>query len=283
MKVLRHISELRRQVKLWRRSDEGIALVPTMGNLHAGHIRLVEQAKIMADRTVVSIFVNPMQFGPSEDYQNYPRTFDEDCRKLEQINLDLLFAPEVAEVYSRPLADLTQVGVPGLSDILCGAVRPGHFAGVATVVCKLFNMVQPDIALFGEKDWQQLIVIRRLVADLNLPIEIVGVPTVREPDGLAMSSRNAYLSATERLTAATLYQTLSAAAQRLSAGERNYQEIAADSWSRLEAAGFRPDYVEIRRAEDFGQPQANDTNLIILAAAWLGRARLIDNYPIDLP
>lgn len=283
MQILHRIAEVRAQVAAWRRADERIALVPTMGNLHRGHIHLVEQAKRHAKRTVASIFVNPLQFGPNEDFHSYPRTLEEDGRKLEQVGLDLLFAPSVAEVYPNGLENTTRVEVPGLSATLCGAFRPAHFSGVATVVIKLFNMVQPDVALFGQKDWQQLLVIRRLVADLNLPVEIIGIPTVREADGLAMSSRNGYLSAYERAVAPTLYATLSAAAQRLSEGERHYQAIAASAWADLEAAGFRPDYFEVRRADDLRKPGENDTELVVIAAAWLGKARLIDNYPVTAP
>jgi pantoate--beta-alanine ligase len=282
MQTLHRIADLRAQVAAWRAAGERIALIPTMGNLHRGHMHLVEQAKTRTVRTVVSIFVNPMQFGPSEDYHSYPRTLEEDSRKLERVGVDLLFAPNAAEVYPRGLEGMTQVEVPGLSHTLCGAARPGHFTGVATIVTKLFNMVQPDVALFGEKDWQQLMVIRRLVADLNLPVDVVGIPTVREADGLAMSSRNDYLSTAERAIAPTLYATLGAAAQRLLIGERDYKAIEAVAWTTLEVAGFRPDYFEVRRAEDLDQPDKNDLDLLIIAAAWLGRARLIDNYPVTV-
>jgi pantoate--beta-alanine ligase len=283
MLTLHSIVELHAQVTAWRQLGERIVFVPTMGNLHQGHIQLVERAKTWAGRTVVSIFVNPLQFGPKEDYHNYPRTLEEDSRKLARVNLDLLFVPSVTAVYPRNPQDMTRIEVPGLSDILCGAFRPGHFAGVATVVTKLLNMVQPDVALFGEKDWQQLLIIRRLVADLNLPVEIVGFPTVREADGLAMSSRNSYLATAERAIAPTLYMTLKAAAQRLLVGEQDFQASEAVGWKALEAAGFRPDYFEIRRAKDLGEPTQDDAELLILAAAWLGKARLIDNYPVTLP
>lgn len=280
MKTVHTIAELRARVATWKRADERVAFVPTMGNLHRGHIHLVERARELAPRTVASIFVNPTQFGPKEDFAGYPRTLDEDSRQLAAVGLDLLFAPSVGEMYPRPLDEMTQVTVPELSGILCGASRPIHFRGVATVVSKLFNMVQPDVALFGEKDWQQLMVIRRLVADLDFPVQIVGVPTVREPDGLAMSSRNGYLTAEERAIAPVLYATLTACAERLRAGERDCDRLASDAKARLAAAGFRPDYFEIRRARDLRLPGEGDTELRILAAAWLGRARLIDNLAV---
>jgi pantoate--beta-alanine ligase len=282
MRTVHTIAELRVQVAAWRRAGERVAFVPTMGNLHRGHIHLVEQARELAPRTVASIFVNPTQFGPNEDFAGYPRTLDGDSRQLTAAGLDLLFAPGVAEMYPRPLAEMTQVTVPELSGILCGASRPIHFRGVATVVSKLFNMVQPDVALFGEKDWQQLVVIRRLVTDLDFPIEIVGVPTVREADGLAMSSRNGYLSTEERAIAPTLYATLVASAERLRAGERDYARLTTEAKARLATAGFRPDYFEIRRAHDLQPPTDGDADLRILAAAGLGRARLIDNLAVML-
>ena len=195
MRTVHAIAELRAQVAAWKQAGERVAFVPTMGNLHRGHIHLVERARELAPRTVASIFVNPMQFGPSEDFAAYPRTLEADSHQLAAAGLDLLFAPGVAEVYPRPLEEMTQVMVPELPAVLCGASRPGHFSGVTTVVSKLFNMAQPDVAVFGEKDWQQLVIIRRMAADLDMPVEIVGVPTVREPDGLALSSRNGYLSA----------------------------------------------------------------------------------------
>lgn len=280
MQTVHTIAELRAQVATWKRAGDRVAFVPTMGNLHRGHLHLVERARELAPRVVASIFVNPTQFGPNEDFAGYPRTLDDDSHHLAGVGLDLLFAPTVAEMYPRPLEKITQVAVPELSGILCGASRPIHFQGVATVVSKLFNMVQPDVALFGEKDWQQLIVIRRLVADLDFPIEIVGVPTVRESDGLAMSSRNGYLSVEERAIAPILYATLTASAERLRAGERDYVRLTNDAKTQLAAAGFRPDYFEIRRAYDLQVPADGDTDLRILAAAWLGRARLIDNLAV---
>ena len=280
MQTVHTIAELRAQVMAWKRAGEQVAFVPTMGNLHRGHIHLVECARELAPRTVASIFVNPMQFGPSEDFAAYPRTLDADSRQLEAAGLDLLFAPSVAEVYPRPLEQMTQVTVPELPAVLCGASRPTHFSGVTTVVSKLFNMVQPDIAVFGEKDWQQLVIIRRMATDLDMPVAIVGVPTVREPDGLALSSRNGYLSAEERAIAPTLYATLRATAERLRAGERDFAALEAEAKAQLASAGFRPDYFEIRRPDDLQRPNLEDAELRIFAAAWLGRARLIDNWPV---
>ena len=280
MQTVHHIAELRAQVAAWKRAGERVALVPTMGNLHRGHLCLVERVRELAPRTVASIFVNPTQFGPNEDFAGYPRTLADDGRQLEAAGLDLLFAPEVTAIYPRPLAEMTQVSVPGLSQLLCGANRPVHFGGVATVVAKLFNLVQPDVAVFGEKDWQQLVIIRRMTADLDLPVEIIGVPTVREVDGLAMSSRNGYLSAEERAMSPILYATLQAAAERWRAGERDSAALENAARAQLAAAGFRPDYVEIRRADDLQRPEENDAEVRIFAAAWLGRARLIDNLAI---
>jgi pantoate--beta-alanine ligase len=280
METVHSIDSLRSQILKWRRAGEHVALVPTMGNLHLGHLHLVEVAKSLAHRSVVSIFVNPMQFGSNEDLHNYPRTLEEDSRQLVKAGLDVLFVPNMAEMYPQGTEGATRVEVSDLSRILCGASRPVHFTGVATVVTKLLNIAQPDIALFGEKDWQQLVVIRRLVADLNMLVEIVGVPTVREADGLAMSSRNRYLTPSERAIAPILSATLLKAAERLKSGERNYAAVESEALEALNSVEFRPDYVAIRRAEDLQKPDSKDTNLRILAAAWLGSARLIDNYPV---
>ena len=285
MQTVHTMTELRTQIAQWRRAGERVALVPTMGNLHRGHIHLVERARQIAPRTAASIFVNPTQFGANEDFAGYPRTLIEDSHQLQAAGLDLLFAPSVAEMYPQPLTELTQVmALPALSGMLCGASRPGHFNGVATVVSKLFNLVLPDVALFGEKDWQQLLVIRRLTEDLNFPIDIIGVSTVREADGLAMSSRNGYLTAEERAHAPALYATLQASAAQLRAGERDYSALAEAAKAALAVAGFRPDYFEIRRAADLQAPAPTDAvaDLRLFAAAWLGRARLIDNLGIEL-
>ncbi|MEJ2393621.1 MAG: pantoate--beta-alanine ligase [Candidatus Thiodiazotropha sp.] len=271
------LSELRESIARWRTGGQRIAFVPTMGNLHAGHLDLMAEARRRADRVVASIFVNPMQFGAGEDFDAYPRTLEADKSKLTEAGVDLLFAPTASIIYPKGAEQQTRVEVPGVSDILCGASRPGHFVGVATVVCKLFNMVQPDLAVFGEKDFQQLMVIRRMVADLAIPIEIVGKSTVRESDGLAMSSRNGYLSAEERAKAPQLYRTLQATAAALQDGNRDYNELEAKAEKALQDAGFRPDYYAIRRAEDLEMPQETEENLVILAAAYLGTTRLIDN------
>ncbi len=280
MITLNTIADLREQVREWRMAGERIALVPTMGNLHAGHLTLVRQAREMADRVVVTIFVNPLQFGAGEDFESYPRTMQQDSSALVETGADLLFAPSVEEVYSGPHRLQTKVEVPGISDILCGASRPGHFVGVATVVCKLFNMVQPDIALFGQKDYQQLMVIRRMVDDLCIPVEIIGVPTVREEDGLAMSSRNGYLTAQERKQAPELFRIMQATADAIEPGKRDYAKLEQEAKQALEKAGFSPDYYFIRRADDLLEPTAADQSLVIVAAAYLGKARLIDNLPV---
>lgn len=259
-----------------------MAFVPTMGNLHAGHIRLVEEARRQADRVVVSIFVNPSQFGPGEDFAAYPRTPDEDAGRLRDAGADLLYLPEAAAIYPLDPAVMSYVEVPGLSGDLCGKFRPGHFRGVATVVLKLLNQVRPDSAVFGEKDYQQLMVIRRMVSDLDLPVSILGVPTVREADGLAMSSRNAYLSAAERMKAALLYTELERAGGELRQGRRDFVPMATEHAAALDSAGFQVDYFAIRRQQDLRQPDVHDRQLVILVAARLGRARLIDNLKVAL-
>jgi pantoate--beta-alanine ligase len=282
MQTVTTIAEVRSAVAAWHAAGARVAFVPTMGNLHAGHIHLVSEARKRADRVVASIFVNPLQFGQGEDFAAYPRTLAADQEKLTAAGCDLLFAPGEREMYPLGRDGLTFVEVPGLSDILCGAFRPGHFRGVTTVVGKLFNIVRPDVALFGEKDYQQLLVIRLMVRDLDMDLEIVGVPTVREADGLAMSSRNGYLQAGERQPATELYATLQALAAQLRGGVRDYAALEAAATAHLEQAGFRPDYVSVRRAEDLGLPQAGDRRLVALAAARLGKTRLIDNLLIDL-
>ena len=279
MITINSLDELRAQIELWRRGGN-VAFVPTMGNLHAGHLSLVKEARKIADRVVTSIFVNPLQFGAGEDFENYPRTFERDSEMLINEGTDLLFAPPVEVMYPKPQADQTRVEVPGLSELLCGAHRPGHFVGVATVVCKLFNMVQPDIAVFGNKDYQQLMVIRRMVEDLAMPVTIVGVETMRESDGLAMSSRNGYLSAEERALAPVLYRTLSDLAARLRNGEDDFYRLEKEAAAELDGSGFRTDYVAIRRAADLLDPVAGESELVILAAAYLGKARLIDNIEV---
>ncbi len=281
MKRVDSVHALRGRVRAWRAAGERVVLVPTMGNLHRGHTELVEHARGIGDRVLVSIFVNPMQFGQGEDFASYPRTLEADAGKLEAAEADLLFHPGVEEVYPRPAGEQTRVEVPGLSAILCGASRPGHFVGVATVVCKLLNMAQPDAAVFGEKDFQQLMVIRRMVEDLAMPVEIVGVPTVREPDGLALSSRNGYLTVDERRRAPALYRVLAAAAEALREGRSDYGALETAARDELHGAGLRPDYFEIRRQADLGIPGPGESSLVVVAAAYLGRARLIDNLSVS--
>jgi len=251
-----------------------VAFVPTMGNLHAGHIALVKAARARADHVVASIFVNRMQFGPREDFANYPRTPDADETQLRAAGVAILFQPDEGQIYPRGVDAHTFIEVPGLSDMLCGGARPGHFRGVATVVNRLFNLVAPHVALFGKKDYQQWRIIERMVADLGMPIEIVGMDTVREPDGLAMSSRNQYLSPAERAIAGGLYATLVALTQRPRAAD--WSSVEAAAMAQLSAAGFAPEYVSVRRRLDLAAPGAGDS-LVVLAAARLGRARLIDN------
>jgi pantoate--beta-alanine ligase len=283
MITLAAIADLRRQVREWRSDGERIALVPTMGNLHPGHLTLVRRARELADRVIVTIFVNPMQFGEGEDFESYPRTLEQDAAALSAEGTDLLFSPSVTEVYSGPQQQQTRVEVPGISDILCGASRPGHFVGVATVVCKLFNMVQPDLALFGDKDYQQLLVIRQMVQDLCIPIEIVGVPTVRDGDGLALSSRNGYLTVEERRQAPQLRRIMLETASSIESGNRDYAKLEAEAKLELEKAGFSPDYYTIRSAEDLSEPEHVNSGLVVLAAAYLGKARLIDNLLAHSP
>lgn len=283
METVFSLADLRATIQRWRRESARIALVPTMGNLHAGHISLLERARTLADRTVVSIFVNPIQFGKGEDYAKYPSTLDADMEKLGAAGLDVLFAPNLDQLYPGGIEEDTRVTVPGLSTILCGQYRPGHFSGVATVVTKLFNNVQPDVALFGEKDYQQLLVIKRMVHDLLMPVEILGMPIVRESDGLAMSSRNGYLNAEERSRAPKIFATLRQASEKLQQHSHPLIVIETAAMAELAAAGFRPEYFSIRRTHDLGAPEGGETALQILTAAWLGSARLIDNVRVDLP
>lgn len=284
MKTVQTVAALRQELKQARAQNLSIGFVPTMGNLHDGHIQLIHRAKKHADVVVASIFVNPLQFGPTEDLDKYPRTLAADQEKLMAAGCTLLFAPTVQDMYPHGQSEQTRVQVPQVSEGLCGASRPGHFTGVATVVCKLFNMVQPDVAVFGEKDFQQLAVIRHMVRDLEIPIEILGQPTARAADGLALSSRNGYLSPEERNTAPLLYQSLQRMAQAIRDGQRDYQALCDTERAQLERAGFKPDYLEVRDAlslrpllghEDQAKP-------VILVAAVLGKTRLIDNLCVDV-
>ncbi|BBN82736.1 pantothenate synthetase [Pseudoalteromonas sp. A25] len=282
MQSVTEIKSLRSQIKAWRQQGLTIAFVPTMGNLHYGHFSLVERAKTLADKVVVSIFVNPMQFGASEDLDSYPRTLTEDKQGLAELETDLVFTPSVDTIYPNGLAAQSYVDVPEISLGYCGGSRPGHFKGVATVVTKLFNMVQPDIACFGEKDYQQLQVIKTMVRDLSMPIEIVGVPTKREASGLAMSSRNGYLSAQEKSTAKVLFNTLNDAVSHLQSGNTEFTQIEEQAKQTLIEHGLKPDYFNIANAQTLRPANQNDKQLVILAAAFLGKVRLIDNMQVTL-
>ncbi len=283
METVTTISAVRERVKGWRRAGARVVFVPTMGNLHAGHVSLIETARRHGERFVASIFVNPMQFGPNEDFAHYPRTPHEDQRMLQAAGCDLMFMPDVAEIYPHGAERAARVEVPGLSRILEGEFRPGHMEGVSTVVAKLFHIVEPDVAVFGEKDYQQLTVIRRMVTELCMRVEIVGAPTVRDSDGLAMSSRNQYLTAAERKVAPVIYRTLEAAAGRIRSGDAEFASIERFGFQALEGAGLRPDYFSVRRAGDLTSPDAATRELVVLAAARLGRARLIDNLQATRP
>jgi pantoate--beta-alanine ligase len=277
METVATVAAVRARVAQWRAAGLRVAFVPTMGNLHAGHMSLLAAARYRGDRVVASIFVNPLQFGPSEDYTGYPRTLDEDQKLLREAQCDLLFAPSVADIYPDGGDQRTLIVVRGLSDILCGRFRPGHFDGVATVVAKLFGIVAPDVAVFGEKDYQQLLVVRHMALDLALPVEVVGAATVRAADGLALSSRNRYLSAEERARAPVIYQALSRAARAIDGGSTDHAALERDGSAMLLGAGMSVDYFSIRNAADLSEPSAASADLVVLAAARLGRARLIDN------
>ena len=267
---------------LSRCGGDDVGLVPTMGNLHEGHLTLVRACREAADVCVVSIFVNPAQFGPNEDFSNYPRTLAADQRLLEAEGVDVVFAPSAEEMYPHGLEDHAAVSIPALANTLCGASRPGHFDGVATVVAKLFNIVAPDKAFFGEKDWQQLCVIDSMARQLDMPVEVVGVATVRAASGLALSSRNEYLSEAERSRAALISRCLRDIAQRIERGERDYAAAERNAVHVLSAAGFEVDYVAVRDAERLTAPDADTARVRVLAAARLGRARLIDNVGVAL-
>ncbi|WP_181201952.1 pantoate--beta-alanine ligase [Escherichia coli] len=282
MLIIETLPLLRQQILRLRMEGKRVALVPTMGNLHDGHMKLVDEAKARADVVVVSIFVNPMHFDRPEDLARYPRTLQEDCEKLNKRKVDLVFAPSVKEIYPNGTETHTYVDVPGLSTMLEGASRPGHFRGVSTIVSKLFNLVQPDIACFGEKDFQQLALIRKMVADMGFDIEIVGVPIMRAKDGLALSSRNGYLTAEQRKIAPGLYKVLSSIADKLQAGERDLDEIITIAGQELNEKGFRADDIQIRDADTLLEVSETSKRAVILVAAWLGDARLIDNKMVEL-
>lgn len=283
METVTTISAVRERVHAWRRAAERVVFVPTMGNLHAGHVSLIQAARRHGERFVASIFVNPMQFGPNEDFAHYPRTPRDDERMLGDAGCDLMFMPEVGEIYPHGSERAARVEVPGLSRILEGEFRPGHMEGVSTVVAKLFHIVEPDVAVFGEKDYQQLTVIRRMVVELCMRVEIVGAPTLRDTDGLALSSRNQYLTPAERKVAPVIYATLEAAAGRLRAGDAQLASIERSGFQALEGSGLRPDYFSVRRADDLTAPGPESRELVVLAAARLGKARLIDNVQVRRP
>ena len=282
MKTIYSIAELREAIGEERRAGKKIGFVPTMGNLHTGHIQLIHQSNNHADITVASIFVNPLQFGENEDLDAYPRTLASDQEKLEAANCDYLFAPNINEMYPNGQVIQTLIEVPGISDIHCGASRPGHFRGVATVVCKLFGIVQPDVAIFGEKDFQQLMVIRRMTEDLFLPVEVLGAPIARAQSGLALSSRNGYLTEEELATAPTLNSTICQTIAQISSGRRDYTAMQEEAQEILEQSGFKRDYYSICNRINLQPASPEDTQLVIVAAAYLGKARLIDNMVIDL-
>jgi pantoate--beta-alanine ligase len=276
------VAGLREQMAKSRQGGKRIAFVPTMGNLHAGHIHLMQEARQHAQAVVASIYVNPLQFGPNEDFDAYPRTPGHDKVALLAAGVSVVFVPSDSVMYPRGRSAQTVIDVPGLSEDLCGAFRPGHFRGVTTAVHRLLTLVAPDVAIFGKKDYQQLMLIRLMVADLGIPVEIVGVDTVREPDGLALSSRNTYLSASERHTAPQLFETLGALRDRVLRHGSLTKEAEEAAMESLQSHGFRPDYVSVRRQSDLAVPQPEDRRLVVLAAAWLGRTRLIDNVEFEL-
>jgi pantoate--beta-alanine ligase len=281
MQIISKADLLREKLGVWRAAGDRIALVPTMGNLHDGHLSLIRIAMQHANRVVVSIFVNPTQFAQGEDFENYPRTLERDKLKLKKVSAHLLFVPEVETIYPFGLDRATMVSVPAFSHDLCGSFRPGHFDGVASVVTRLFALVQPDVAVFGQKDYQQLLVIRRLAEDLNLAVQVIAGPTLREKDGLAMSSRNQYLTADERKIAPALHRVLSKTAAALQSGNRDFAALEIQGLKELQACGLTPDYLSIRHAENLAVPGHDDGRLVVLVAAHLGAARLIDNVLVE--
>jgi pantoate--beta-alanine ligase len=282
MQVISSKQELHEQLRDWRHHDDHIALVPTLGNLHAGHIKLVELAREHAERVVVSVYVNPTQFGEDEDFEEYPRTLERDTRRLKQIGADVLFVPDDETVYPYGHDCATIVSVPGLTENFCGASRPGHFDGVTTVVARLFALVQPDVAVFGQKDYQQQLIIRFMTEDLSLPIRVITAETVREDDGLAMSSRNQFLTDKERTVAPLLHEALSELGSALQNGKRDFEDLEKIAIGRLEKAGFGIDYVAVRRAHNLAPPDRDCDELVVIAAVHLGEARLIDNIVVTI-
>ncbi len=282
MQVITTKEELDEVLAEWRHNNEHVALVATMGNLHEGHIRLVELAREHAERVVVTIYVNPTQFGPDEDFEEYPRTLERDSRRLKTVSADVLFVPTDETVYPFGHDCATVVSVPGLTENFCGASRPGHFDGVTTVVARLFALVQPDVAVFGQKDYQQQLVIRYMAEDLSLPVRIITAETIREDDGLAMSSRNQYLTEEERALAPELHRILDGIGEQLQDGKREFADLESQATTLLEEAGFTIDYVAIRRAQNLAPPDRDCDEIVVLAAVHLGRARLIDNVVVTI-
>lgn len=282
MQTISTIEGLREIRREWQLAGKRIGFVPTMGNLHAGHLSLVAEAKQHADIVVVSIFVNPLQFGADEDLDNYPRTLGADSEHLRKLGVDVLFTPSVEAIYPRGLEQQTFVEVPGISYMICGASRPGHFRGVATIVSKLFNMVQPNSAFFGEKDYQQVQVIKAMVTDLSMNLSVHAVPTMRHDDGLAMSSRNGYLTEDERQIAPLVYQTITRIREQIESGRRDFNQLIHTENTLLAQAGFKPDYIEIRDAFTLQPASFEGKELVILIAAFLGKTRLIDNIQVTL-
>ena len=281
--LVQSVQHVRELVSEWRGAQQTVALVPTMGNLHRGHMSLAKLARKVADRVVMSIYVNPTQFGEGEDFDAYPRTPEEDHRAIEAAGtVDAIFVPAHAEVYPYGLEQAVRIAMPSISRELCGAHRPGHFDGVATVVARFLNIVQPDSIILGQKDFQQLVIVEYMVNDLRMPVRVVGGSIERDADGLALSSRNRYLSNDERSVAPQLHEALESAREALRAGKHDYDEVARVATSSLENAGFKVDYVEVRAAENLSRPNGHHEphDLVVLGAAWLGRARLIDNIRV---
>jgi pantoate--beta-alanine ligase len=283
MDTVTTVLDVRARIRAWRAAGDRIAFVPTMGNLHAGHMSLLSAARFRADRVVASIFVNPLQFGPADDFLRYPRTPTEDSLLLSEAGCDLLFAPTVEQIYPDGGSQPTLITVRGLSDGLCGVFRPGHFEGVATVVAKLFGIVAPDVAIFGEKDFQQFAVISRMTRDLAIPVQVIGAPTVRAPDGLALSSRNRYLSSEERVRAPAIYAALSAIVRRIAAGEDDFAALEAAGREMLEKQAFKTDYFSVCDAHTLKAPTRLSTDLVVLTAVRMRGARLIDNVQVRRP
>ena len=280
MKIIETIHDMQLLSASWQQDGLRIGFVPTMGNLHAGHLNLVQKAQAECDKVVVSIFVNPLQFNDSHDFSQYPRTLDDDTARLSELNIDAVFVPSEDEFYPEGKDNIPQVAVPRLANILEGASRAGHFVGMATVVKKLFDIIKPDVAIFGEKDFQQLLIVQQMVADLNIPVQIMGMPTTREADGLAMSSRNHRLSAEQRQIAPVLYQRLQAMREALLVGNEDSEELKRLAFEALQTAGFEPDYIEVRDAHSLAEIDSNTRQRVILAAALLGDIRLIDNLKV---